>query len=404
VHWSTGKIDLPSHLIERDALSKIKELLKTKFIIILKGLRRVGKSVIARQIMHDLLIHGVKATKICWFEFDRSMAVNYEQFNELLYFFKTKEPELVVLDEIHFVQGWQDALKLQYDLSNTKFIVTGSSALDLDRRSAESLAGRFMIEEIHPFSFSEFLQLKGFKQPKDEFESVAFEHELINNCEDYVKIGGLPEAIDSSEELRKDYLKKAIVDVLFFKDTPAVFPNSNPEQLSKALEILSSNPCSLFHYQTLAQLLSISTPTATNQVDILEKMLLVRSIHNYSGSVLKQRRKSKKIIFTDNGILSVLNPSVPLGVLVENAVGYSINATHFWRDLHGREIDFILPEKKLAIEVKYQSHITSSDEKHLKYFLERNAGWTGILITKNHISNGSIKHIPLWNWFLKPSM
>ncbi len=89
-------------------------------------------------------------------------------------------------------------------------------------------------------------------------------------------------------------------------------------------------------------------------------------------------------------------------MLAENAAINAYGALLFWRDSEGREVDFLVPEKKLAFEVKYQESISSRDERNLEYFLERNRGWKGVLITKNESESSGILRIPLWKALLEP--
>ena len=404
-HWQDGEIAFPrvAHsLVTREITPVFEESIKNKFVTILRGLRRTGKSILSRQAMQTALTKGAKPREVCWFEFDRSMQATPSDLDTLLKFFAGDgESKLVVLDEIVFVPNWQDVLKRHYDLSNTKFIVTGSSALELDKRSSESLAGRFEIIKVKPFSFAENLLLTTGASPKTQLELVKKSGEMQNKCNEYLKTGGLPEAIPLNNEKRREFIKNSILEPLFFKDIPGVFPNANPDLLLKTLELLSGTVGSTFQFQQMVEVLGCSHPVIATQVEILCKSLVVSQLFNYTPSIIKQKRTAKKIIFADNGILNVLNPEKGSGALAENLVGSTIEATHFWRDSEGREVDFLLPEKKIAIEVKYQEHISGEDEKHLKYFLKEHPGWQAILITKKHESNHEIKQIPLWKWLLK---
>ncbi|MDP3741778.1 MAG: AAA family ATPase, partial [Candidatus Micrarchaeota archaeon] len=143
-HWEGGKITIPrtDALVERTAFLQLEKAAGSKFIAVIRGLRRTGKSVLARQLMQKTINQELKPTEVGWFEFDRSMGATYDDLDKLVKFFESRGVKLVVLDEVAFVKGWQDVLKRHYDNSETKFIVTGSSALELDKRSSESLAGR----------------------------------------------------------------------------------------------------------------------------------------------------------------------------------------------------------------------------------------------------------------------
>ena len=229
------------------------------------------------------------------------------------------------------------------------------------------------------------------------------DQELIMNCDEYIRYGGLPETILLNQKEKNDYIRQSVLDPIFFKDMPVVFPSANPDLLSKILELSTGTVGSPFQFQTIAQVIGCSHPTISHHIEALTRAMLINVLFNYTSSTIKQKRTAKKVVISDNGLLSILNPSVSIGALAENAVAINTNTGNFWRDSEGREVDFIIPEKKLAIEVKYQEHITTSDEKNLRYFLEKNRKWQGILITKKEESKGDIKHIPLWKWLLNSS-
>lgn len=401
-HWQSGEIAFPrtKRLIERDIFPTAQQALKNKYILMLRGLRRTGKSTLARQLLQKIIERTKNAREVCWFEFDRSMGAGPEELDSLLKFFESRGAKLIVLDEVMFVKQWQDVLKRHYDLTDVKFIVTGSSALEMDRRSSESLAGRFKLLKITPFSFREYLQLSGSIVPQSELELVQHSGEMETKCYGYVRNGGLPEEIGDSQKERVEYIRSALLDPVFFKDVPIVFPNSNPDLLLKTLELLCPTVSSTFQFQTIAQVLGVSHPVIATQVEILEKTLLVKTSFNYSGSKIKQKRTAKKISVADNGILTTLYPEISIGALAENLAVERRGAGYFWRDKKGREVDIILPDKKLAIEVKYRNHITSEDEKNLQYFLANHTGWQGLIITKNEEKEGKINRIPLWKWLL----
>ena len=407
VHWETGKILIPrlnGPLVEREAFSVLKKAAGKKFITAVLGLRRVGKSVLAKEFMAGALGKGGKPADVAWFEFDRAMKADESSLDSIISFFEARNAKTIILDEVQLVAGWQDVLKRFYDRTDLKFIVTGSSALEMDKRSAESLAGRLELVFVKPFSLKEFLMIREKKPPLTQLDFARKSEEMLLECDEYLRIGGMPEAIRmKSTEERRAYANNSLLDPLFYKDLPAVFPQANPDMLRKTLELLCATAGSTFQYQTIAQVLGCNHPTASLQVELLEKALLARVVYNRTASVVKQKRTEKKIAIADNGILAALRTDVSMGVLAENAVANTVENARFWRDNQGREVDFLNPAKKLAVEVKYQEHVTTTDEKHLRYFLERNKGWKAIMVTKNSEEKSDIEHTPLWKWMLENS-
>lgn len=402
-HWESAKIEFARagpRLIERDEFSALEKYAASKFITLVRGLRRCGKSVLVRQYMQKLLEKEKEPKSIAWFEFDRQMNAGADDLDSLAKYFISHGARTIVFDEIQFVAQWQDVLKRHYDRTNVKFIASGSSALELDRRSAESMAGRFELVGLKPFNFAEYLDAKGIKpQSVRDIEKNALLYG--QECEQYIASTGFAEAIEMQESTRKkEYIRNAVIDPVFYKDIPAVFPSAKPDFLLRVLELLSHTIGHEYAYQSIANVLQCSYPVVAQNIAFLEKSLVVNTAFNYTNSLTKQKRTSKKIIFADNGIASVFDPSVSLGALAENAAAIHSNSCHFYRDNAGNEVDIILPQKKLAIEVKYQSHIQPNDEKGLRHFLNLHPDFKGIMLTKNEEKEGRIRRIPLWRYLL----
>ncbi|MEK6954417.1 MAG: ATP-binding protein [Candidatus Micrarchaeota archaeon] len=404
-HWEAGQFSIKrigGRLIEREAFPALQRSARKKYITVLRGLRRTGKSVLAQQLLIRFLGEAGEPKEIAWFEFDRAMNATPEDLDSLLNYFQGQGAKIIFLDEVPFVPKWQDVLKRHYDRTDVKFVATGSSAIEFDKRTAESLAGRFEIINVTPFSLNERLLAKGKKAYAGSgHERARRAGELQAECNEYLLAGGLPEiTLEADENERSKYVRESLLGPLFYKDFPAAFPSANPDLLFKSLELLSGTAGSTYQLQPLAQVLGVSHPTVATQVALLEKTLLLRTIYNHTPSIIKQRRTSKKIVFADTGVLHALRPDVPIGALAENAAANALDAKFFWRTPEGHEVDLLLPGKKVAIEVKYQAHLTSADERNLQFFLEHRKGWKGVMITKMDSEKGDIPRIPLWKVLL----
>ncbi len=65
-------------------------------------------------------------------------------------------------DEIHELREWSSKVKLLYDnLSNARFVLSGSASAMLERETASDLAGRCFLREVEPLSLREFAELSG---------------------------------------------------------------------------------------------------------------------------------------------------------------------------------------------------------------------------------------------------
>jgi uncharacterized protein len=68
---------------------------------------------------------------------------------------------IVVFDELHKDKKWKSFLKGFFNVydEQTRIIVTGSSRLDVFRRSSDSLMGRYFLYRMHPFSVAEAIRI-----------------------------------------------------------------------------------------------------------------------------------------------------------------------------------------------------------------------------------------------------
>ena len=172
--WETGEVPkdfLPKK--ERLLFHQLKSSLKKRYIDVITGLRRTGKTTLMYQLISFLLRSGIKPRNILYFTFDerkKELKDIVREYEEKVLKERVREKKVFIfLDEIHKLDGWADKLKILYDFNpKAKIIVSGSASLNLMRSARESLAGRCIFHRLNPLSFREFLILKGEKIPKYE--------------------------------------------------------------------------------------------------------------------------------------------------------------------------------------------------------------------------------------------
>jgi hypothetical protein len=163
--WETGQI--PSTLappFRRPLLiERLMKYLTVDRVVVLKGVRRGGKSTLMFQMAQQLLEGGIAPQQIVFLSFDNTR-LRHELYQILealdeLYNGNFLEPPLkhLFLDEVHYLENWEFEVKVHFDRKRAvKFIVSGSSS-PLVQRGSEALIGRCLEEKILPFSFRDFL-------------------------------------------------------------------------------------------------------------------------------------------------------------------------------------------------------------------------------------------------------
>ncbi|MEM5771668.1 MAG: AAA family ATPase, partial [Candidatus Aenigmatarchaeota archaeon] len=165
--WETGKVSEKNlEAYKRYLFYIILKFIQDRQIILITGLRRVGKTKLLYQIIHNLLENGVDPRKILYFSFDeeafdiKDVLETYKK-SILRKDFKDVDRIYVFFDEVHKCKDWENKIKVYYDLNpNIKFFLSGSASLIISKQAKESLAGRIYEFVLKPLTFKEFLEMK----------------------------------------------------------------------------------------------------------------------------------------------------------------------------------------------------------------------------------------------------
>ncbi len=406
--WKTSNVSFElAKPYKRKLFEKIIELKKYKQIIVLSGLRRVGKSTLLYQTIENLLKNN-NSKNILYFSFDKKVediTTILNSYQELTLTDWKKERIFVFFDEITKLGNWADKLKLVYDaFPNLKFFVSSSGSLALEEEAIKNLAGRYFVLNLKPLSFQEYLELK----EKQELikNPDLYEKELKQESEKYF-LRSFPEIINWEDMLLiKDYLRSMIIDKIIKYDLEEKFKNINRELLKNLLEIFYNEPGMYIDYDSLSKKLRISKKTLIKHIYYLEFSYLIKKVRNLRPSTLTSLKKLQRI-YSYWWTLAYCY-SDDKDKIMENIIASTIDIKNYWRK-NGKEIDFIFLKNKEIIpaEIKNKTEISKEDIKTLIYFLKKFKLKEGIIIyngksdeilLENKIK---IKLIPLWKWLLQ---
>jgi len=406
--WKTGKISKEySDLDERLLFNKIKDYVNEKQIIVITGLRRVGKTV----LMHHLINHLIKKIKpenVIYYSFDLAI----KDIEEILEIYEKitnidfkKEKIFIFLDEVQKLEDWQNKIKLIYDnYKNIKFFVSGSSSLFIEKRTKESLAGRSFSFKLAPLKFKEYLRLKN----KSKFlkNITLYQKEIKKELKNYLKTGGFPELINETDELKiKRYIKELIIDKIIYIDIPEAFDIEEPSLLQSLIEIISSNPGIISDYENLANDLNRNRKTISNYISYLEKAFLIKKLYNFSKNLLTTEKKQKRFYPATTALANLYNADY--GRIIETAILQNKDFKFFFRKAN-KEVDFINTEGDIfPVESKSGN---KKDKINVLDFMKKFDSKEGLIITEDYEgkekvewfgTKKDIKFIPLWKWLLE---
>ena len=262
------------------------------------------------------------------------------------------DSNILAIDEVQKISEWSSVIKKLWDADpSVKIVLTGSSALLMEKGLAETLAGRFELIQADHWSFQE---------AKDIFSL---------DLQKYIEFGCYPGAIRFLRDTERwgSYIRDSIVEPALGRDLLQLHPVENPALLRQVFAVALDMPAQIISLQKLQGQLQSKGAIATiqNYLNLLSKGFLVSSIEKYSASVVRGKKSSPKLIIHDNGLMraferpigKLLSPD-RLGRYFENIVGARfIEAgwkTYYWKD-RDKEVDYVVVgpnNEKWAIEVK----------------------------------------------------
>ena len=273
---------------------------------------------------------------------------------------KTREM-ILVIDEIQKIKDWSSAVKMLWDEDTRlhvplKVILTGSSALLLQKGLTESLMGRFELLYSPHWSLAECREAFGY------------------SLDDFLFFGGYPGAAplirDESRWAR--YIGSSIVEPTISQDILLMEEVRKPALL-RALFVLGSGYSAqeLSFTKVMGQLQEAgNTVTLAHYLESLSKANMLTGLQNYSGSKVRTRKSSPRFMVYDTSLLTyadstsrrrLLENPTDKGRLAESAVGAYLLArgkeedfeVYWWRE-RGDEVDFVIKKgaQLTAVEVK----------------------------------------------------
>jgi len=348
---------MESKYLARNIETKILDSLVPNKVVVLLGPRRVGKTVLIKQIIERLdepflLLNGenIDARK----QLEYRSTQNYKNL--------LGSKRILIIDEAQKIQEVGAILKLMVDeIDGLRILITGSSAFDINKYTGEPLTGRK--KTFYLFALSE----EELKPTEDVISRAAnLRHRLVfGNYPELLHITDNEDKVDYLRELVNSYLLK---DILEFENI------KNSDKIFDLLRLIAFQVGSEVSYNELGRQLSMSKNTVEKYLDLLSKVFILHPVGAFSRNLRKEIVKGKRWYFYDNGIRNILignmNPIEirnDVGALWENYIiserlkyqSYSRMLVYnfFWRTYDQQEIDWIEDrEGKLhAYEFKWNS-------------------------------------------------
>lgn len=411
--------------INREVEDEIKPFLKRKEAIAILGPRQAGKTTLLKFLEKQLAESG-KKVKFITFEKRDDLDIfknNIEDFKNLI-----EDFDCVIIDEFQYARNGGKKLKYLYDTVKTKFIISGSSSLELIFETGKYMVGRMINFELLPFSFREFLsfenkELFDLLQKKIKHSSI-FDFDAKNGfgnsinarlaafLEKYVVYGGYPAVVTAKDEAVKQKILAGIIDNYLLKDISSLLNLATDDELLRLARFLAVEIGGMVKYENLSNASGLAYKDVLKHLNILEKTFIIKLIKPFFSNRKTELVKNPKCYYIDPGIRNFLLSDFrsikqrnDAGALMENYARFLLNKIapsdlKYWRTKSKAEVDFIIQKQQnlYPIEVKYVSREIIG--KSFYSFIEKYRPTTGIILTKDYlgerkIGRTKIKFMPL---------
>ncbi len=388
-----------------------------KKVVIFYGVRRSGKTY----ILYDLFKKYRANAFYIDFEDERLRDFKTEDFESVKEVCLDLRPHLTgkdlifLFDEVHNVLGWEKFVRRVVEHENIRVFITGSSSKVMPKEIQTSLRGRSWSIEVTPFSFREYVSLKGVDINNKRIFYGGDKRLIKKYFSEYLKWGGFPEVLLLESESEKRKIIKEYLEAMFFKDLVERFNITNIHLLSLLMETLFSSFSIKFSltsfYKQFKQKLPFSKDILFLYYRHFLQSMLIYEVKKFSESSYKRMRNPAKIYVADNGICRKVT-SGDYGRALENTVFLKLKKD--WQEIfyfeEGIECDFIVKDfngRFAPYQVTYE--LTDENEtreiKGLLSACKQLSANKGIVLTfdqqgSRKIEDVNIVIVPVWQWLL----
>jgi len=369
-----------SDYIQRNIFPQVADHLRKKEITLIIGPRRVGKTVLLKQL-RDYLIGKLRVKPEAIYSFnldivkDRKLFQNQTEFIDFiksrvnggqLYFF---------IDEAQKVPEAGVFFKGVYDSElPVKLTLTGSSNLEIRSKIHESLSGRKRVFQLLPLSFEEIVRLKNpvlASVLEKKIGIVSYDREELEKMfYEYCVWGGYPQVALETNTADKKAMLAEIFSSYVEKDIVGFLKIENETNFIKLVGLLAGQTGNLLNIAELSALVGTDRFTIDRYLSALEKTFIIKRLKPYYTNARQEVVKNPKVYFFDTGLRNIaldlleedMSKRRDKGALIENAVLKELMAldtqkllrVRFWRSKQKAEVDFVLEKagKILPLEVK----------------------------------------------------
>jgi len=305
---------------------------ESRSIVWLSGVRRVGKTTIAKMIP-EAVYHNCDLPSV-------SRKLEDPEF----YFHHLSGEKILIFDEVHKLDDPSRLLKIAADeFPQIRVLATGSSTLEATDKFKDSLTGRKSTIYLPPVLWDE---------TRDAFNINDLDIRLIK--------GGLPEPLLSSN--RDESFYSEWMDSFYARDIQELFNVRNRSGFLKLLHLLLRSSSNLTEFTSLSKMSGLTRPTVMSYLEAMRIGHVVYMLPPFHGGGRREITHRPKSYCFDTGFVCFTNGWSAIrendrGLLWEHLVldmlrtRFQDYQLFYWRDKSGREIDFVIKRSQNEADI-----------------------------------------------------
>lgn len=333
-------------------------------MVFLAGPRQSGKTTLSKIIAESF-------ANSLYFNWDiadhRALLIRNPYFFEKVER-KDPSPPLIIFDEIHKYKEWKNYLKGVYDrfYEEYRFLVSGSGRLDIYQKGGDSLAGRYFLFHLWPFTIAELAERNlriddFFKKPLSI--DMDRSRELEDIWEHLSSLSGFPEPYISGRETTYRRWSNTYSGQLIREDIRDVVDIKSVQEMETLYLLLPSRVGSPLSIPSLADDLKVSYNSIRSWLSVLERFFMIFSIPTWTGKIARAIQKERKVYLWD--CPRIKDPAARLenmaavelwrAITSWNDMGHGSFSLHFIKNKEKQEVDFLIANNNdpfLLVEVK----------------------------------------------------
>lgn len=334
----------PAIIVRPRYAEYLKQNTANRDIVLITGLRRVGKTTVMKghvaALLKDLDPKYVLYASLDSLALEKFAVADLIREYRRIHALRIEEKVYLFLDEVAYRKNIHQELKNLYDSENAKVFASASSASIL-RDTHAMLTGRSRIMEVLPLDFKEYLAFRRLEVLRSE------SYLLERYFEEYMRTGGMPEHVLTGDVSYLDSMLEGVI----FKDIMAVHGVRDVASLRDFFRLLMERAGKQFTINKASRVIGVSGDTVRRYLEYFTQAYLVYTMER-CGKLNERLRAPKKLYAADVGLRNLVTGFRDKGAILENLVFLKIKEANPCYVYHGGvELDFQFADTLLEVKL-----------------------------------------------------